>query len=248
MSPIHTLHSSIDVGHQLRMFHATERLFRHHEHFPNNGGGIGQLLEPLGGICPQSNGCKGGFHGIRRAQMLPVGLRKVIEGHQAFPIPLETLGSGHLLALFTPAHKLPLPLFGLPLNRGKEKTQERLGRCLFPSRQCIQHIENLMIPRTLFLHLRVDMAEACPDSQVAIPDHEPRALRSPRTAPQQAVDSRGEPSIGSDFGKQEAREGQLSEESVGTAATPGLGALGSGRTNPFRGAGNTLHRKLGWRI
>jgi len=56
----------------------------------------------------------------------------------------------------------------------------------------------------------------------------------------------GEPPTGSDFSDERAREGKVSEESLGRAAVSGLGILSSGKTGPFRG--RWRHRTLKTRL
>lgn len=63
--------------------------------FPDDRRGIGHLLEPFGGICPEADGGKGEFHRIRRAQMLPVWLPKLIEGGD---VPNPTRDTGRQVA------------------------------------------------------------------------------------------------------------------------------------------------------
>ncbi len=49
---------TIDLRHQLRMFHTTKCALRDKQHLPDDGGRIGHFLEPLGGICAEAGGGK----------------------------------------------------------------------------------------------------------------------------------------------------------------------------------------------
>lgn len=80
-----------------------------------------------------------------------------------------------MAVLLTPAHKLCLPTFGLPLSRGIGKlTKEGFGGRLLPSREFIEHIEDFVVPARLFFRLGIDIEQPRPNFQIAIANHQKR--------------------------------------------------------------------------
>jgi hypothetical protein len=107
--------------------------------------------------------------------MLPVWLRKLIEGGETFPVPLETLGGIRLPTLLTPAHKLRPPPFGLSVGcRIGNLTEEGFGGHLLSRRQFIEHIEYLVVPAALLLYVGIHIPQPRPNPQMAIAQHQPR--------------------------------------------------------------------------
>src|SRR5215467_9760074 len=89
------------------------------------------------------------------------------------PVVIEQLGGGLLAARAAPTSEPLLGRLGFAAARGvRDRAELRLGLFMETPRELVEHVEDAVVPASLFRSFWVDVAQRRPDAQVTIGDHQ----------------------------------------------------------------------------
>ena len=148
---------------------------------------VGDLLKALRRRCSPAHGREGRLDNIGRAQVLPVRVRKAIEGDHALPVGAQNFGRVGIGVAEALDETVALLLGLLPRLGVGHRAEQRSGFGLLLLRYAVAHVDDRVIPAPLLFDLREHLAHRRPDSEVTIRDDQLRHLDPARfQAPQEA--------------------------------------------------------------
>src|SRR3989442_12710102 len=100
--------STVNIARQRWGAQPTEPRFRHHEHSPDHGRGVGDLLEAFRRVRAKPKRRERGLDRVGRPQVMPVRLREVVERDDAVAVPIKQARSILKYLLGAPLRELLL--------------------------------------------------------------------------------------------------------------------------------------------
>jgi hypothetical protein len=123
-----------------------------------------------------------GEHGLQRvggADVQPVLLGEVVEGHEVFPVPVQRIGRRRLALAPEPGGKIVADARAV-LTGGRLVELVQLGADLGLQAlgQLVLHVQQPVVPAALAMGLREDLLQSSPEAEVAVPDPEQRRAQT----------------------------------------------------------------------
>jgi len=147
--------------------------------FPDQGGGVLDLLEALRCCGPEPDRGERGFDDVRRAEVPPVLARTCVVGDHPLPIVCEPLDRFRMRPAIRPREGVAEGR-GLPRRiRIRDRLQRRFHFGLVFLGHGVEHVAQFVIPAALLRALGIDRGERAPDPKMAVGDGE---LRCPQPA------------------------------------------------------------------